>query len=93
MNLSKIIFIVSTGLFVSLQYYIWLEEDGYRSVSAEKKELLDQTNINQGLSIRNEILKAEITDLREGDEAIEEIARSQLGMIASDEMFFILIER
>jgi cell division protein FtsB len=93
MNLSKVIFIVSSGLFLSLQYFIWLSDEGYQSVNTEKRRLLDQTSINQALSIRNEILKAEITDLREGDEAIEEIARSQLGMIASDELFFHLIKR
>jgi cell division protein FtsB len=92
MNVSKLTFIALAVIFFYIQYFIWLADDGYQSVSIEKQRLVTQGDGNKALSIRNEILKAEITSLREGDEAIEEIARSELGMIAPDETFFVVIK-
>ena len=51
-----------------------------------------QKQVNQGLKARNASLDAEVRDLKQGYDAIEERARSELGMIKQDEMFFQVLD-
>lgn len=55
-------------------------------------QLAAQQQITRQTEIRNALLDAEVRDLKQGSEAIEERARSDLGMIKSDEIFFQLLE-
>ena len=52
----------------------------------------EQQQINQQAEQRNALLDAEVRDLKQGSEAIEERARSELGMIKSDEVFFQILD-
>ena len=74
-------------LLVLMQYPLWLGEGGWLAVRQGAKKLETQERLNQRLRERNETLQAEVSDLKQGREAIEERARSELGMIAPDETF------
>ena len=79
-------------LLVLLQYKLWLGDgslaevwDLYRQVELQKEE-------NQRLQERNQALEAEVQDLKQGLESIEERAREELGMIKEGETFYQIIE-
>lgn len=78
---------ILAALLVLLQYPLWLGEGGWLAVRQGNKNLNTQQILNQRLRERNETLLAEVSDLKQGREAIEERARSELGMIAPDETF------
>lgn len=79
-------------LFVLLQYKLWVGDgslaevwDLYRQTELQKQE-------NQRLQERNQALEAEVEDLKQGLDSIEERAREELGMIRDDETFYHIIE-
>lgn len=75
------------ALLMLLQYPLWLGDGGWLAVRQGANRLETQHLLNQRLRERNETLQAEVSDLKQGREAIEERARSELGMIAPDETF------
>lgn len=75
------------ALLVLMQYPLWFGEGGWLAVRLGNKNVQTQQTLNQRLLERNEALLAEVSDLKQGREAIEERARSELGMIAPDETF------
>ena len=79
-------------IFLSLQLQLWLGEGSVRSLSLLESELDDQQAANADLQARNRILEIEVVDLKNGLEAVEERARSELGMIGDDEVFYLIIE-
>ncbi|MGB5408347.1 MAG: cell division protein FtsB [Thiogranum sp.] len=79
-------------LFVLLQYKLWVGDgslaevwDLYRQTELQKQE-------NQRLHERNQALEAEVQDLKQGLDSIEERAREELGMIKDSETFYQIIE-
>jgi cell division protein FtsB len=85
---------VLAGLFLvlilALQYPIWLGRGGWLRVHELDRQVQAQKKNNDALAVRNAALDADVRDLKHGYEAIEERARSELGMIRSDEVFFQL---
>jgi cell division protein FtsB len=79
------------GLLVVLQGRLWLTDDGWREVSRLRASVATQEAENEKLMERNARLKAEVSDLKEGSEALEELARSDLGMVGPDESFFLFV--
>jgi cell division protein FtsB len=77
-------------LILGLQYPLWLGKGGWLRVRELNTQVEAQKNVNAGLKARNAALDAEVRDLKQGTEAIEERARSELGMIRQDEIFFQL---
>jgi cell division protein FtsB len=77
-------------LVLALQYPMWLGKGGWLQVRETDRQLALQKEANAKLKARNEALDADVRDLKTGSEAIEERARSELGMIRSDEVFFQL---
>ena len=73
-------------LFLS-QIKLWFGSYGVIRLSALRAELDTQLAENNSLIKRNEALNAQVRELREGKEALEERARSQLGMIKEGELF------
>lgn len=78
---------ILAALLVMMQYPLWLGEGGWLKVRQGNRDVQAQQVLNQRLRERNETLLAEVSDLKQGREAIEERARSELGMIAPDEIF------
>lgn len=73
---------------LALQYRLWISPDGMRDLWRTKSAIEAQAAENARLSERNRRLAAEVRDLKEGRAAIEERARTDLGMIGANETFF-----
>ena len=80
-------------LFVVLQAQLWLGGRGMPGVHRLEAAVQTQREENARLEARNQRLSAEVRDLKEGLEAVEERARTDLGMIGRDETFYQLVER
>jgi len=78
-------------LLIALQYKLWLGEGGFADVRRLEQRVAEQAQENEILSQRNRELQAEVEDLRQGYEAIEERARSELGMIREEEEFYQVV--
>jgi len=75
---------------VLLQARLWVSEDGLAEVRRLQREVALQREQNQRLAERNERLRAEVRDLKSGSAALEERARSDLGLIVPGETFFVV---
>ena len=78
------------ALIAALQYPMWLGKGGWLQVREYDRQVGLQRDANGKLKERNDALEADVRDLKTGFEAIEERARSELGMIRQDEVFFQL---
>lgn len=92
MKVLVVVLLVLLVLLGVLQYRLWLEPGGIRAVRELESTLDEQRGTIERLTIRNRRLAAEILDLKHGLEAIEERARSEIGMIKDDEIFYQIIE-
>ena len=81
---------VFIALIVALQYPMWLGKGGWVLVREYDRQVALQRDANAKLKLRNDALDADVRDLKTGYEAVEERARSELGMIRQDEVFFQL---
>ena len=87
------IFVVAALLIsAGLQYRLWVGEGSFAHVNDLRSQVSLRTAENKSRQQRNEILRAEILDLKQGLEAVEDIARSELGLIKKGETFFLLVE-
>jgi cell division protein FtsB len=80
------------ALIVLIQYPLWLGKGSWLRVWEVDQQIRAQRDTNRQLKARNDGLEAEVRDLKVGVEAIEERARSELGMIRNDEIFFQVLE-
>lgn len=87
MKPQNILITVLVVLLVVSQIKLWFGDYGVVRLAALKKELAKQVDENNRLIKRNESLHAQVKELREGKEALEERARNQLGMIKEGEVF------
>jgi cell division protein FtsB len=88
----RILIAVLIILILALQYRLWVGEGSLAEVAALRDQLEAQKLENQQLRERNAALDAEVQDLKTGYAAIEERARSELGMIRNDEIFYQVID-
>jgi cell division protein FtsB len=79
------------ALIVALQYPMWLGKGGWLQVRELDRQLAAQKEANAKLKVRNDALDADVRDLKEGTEAVEERARQELGMIKRDEVFYQVV--
>lgn len=79
-------------ILLLLQYRLWFSHDGLPSVLHIHRAVSLQQQENDILSERNKVLAAEVHDLKSGLDALEERARSELGMIKPGETFFQIID-
>lgn len=84
--------LILVALIAALQYPLWLGKGSWLRVWEVDREVTKQKEINQTLKARNASLDAEVRDLKQGYGAIEERARSELGMVKRDEIFFQVLE-
>jgi len=89
MRLLALAFAVMIAL---IQYPLWLGKGSWLRVWEVEQQIRVQRETNQKLQVRNAVLDAEVGNLKQGLDAIEERARSELGMIKQDEMFFQLLD-
>lgn len=90
MHLMIVLLVV---LLAALQLRLWVGEGSMADVHGLKQEIAAQEDELVRLRARNQELQAEVMDLRQGVEALEERARRDLGMIKPGEIFIQIIER
>jgi cell division protein FtsB len=88
----RLLAIVLGALVLLIQYPLWLGKGGVLRVWETERQIEVQREANAKLQLRNAALDAEVRDLKQGLEAVEERARSELGMIRKDEIFFQVLE-
>ncbi|MBK8815090.1 MAG: cell division protein FtsB [Methylococcaceae bacterium] len=88
----KILIAVIILLIIHLQYRLWVGDGSVAQIKEYEARLETVKEKVKEKKERNEALYAEIEDLRKGQEAIEERARDELGMIKENETFFQVIE-
>jgi len=84
----KILAGVLCALILAIQYPLWLGKGGWLRVWDVDRQVDEQHARNERLEVRNGALAAEVKDLKQGFDAVEERARYELGMVKDDEVFF-----
>jgi cell division protein FtsB len=80
------------ALLLLLQLRLWVSDDGYRAAWRLSAGIVAQQEENEALRDRNRALAAEVRDLKTGLDAVEEIARSELGMMRQGETLYQVVE-
>ncbi|RCU51870.1 MULTISPECIES: cell division protein FtsB [Corallincola] len=88
----RLLWIILLIIFALLQQRLWFGKNSIRDAVSVHDRVAVQAEANNRLQQRNELMYAEINDLRNGNEAIEERARNELGMIKQGETFYRIIE-
>ena len=84
----KVLAGILVALILAIQYPLWLGKGGWLRAWDVDRQVDAQRTRNERLEIRNGALAADVKDLKQGHEAIEERARYELGMVKNDEVFF-----
>jgi cell division protein FtsB len=79
---------ILSALILAIQYPLWLGKGGWMRVWDVDRQVEAQNVKNERLELRNSALAADVRDLKQGTDAIEERARYELGMVKNDELFF-----
>jgi cell division protein FtsB len=85
--------VVLALIVLALQLRLWVSEEGFRGVSRLREQVANQRENNGDLIQRNRRLEAEVYDLKKGFAALEERARSDLGLVGSNESFYIYSDK
>ncbi|HEY6095205.1 MAG TPA: cell division protein FtsB [Gallionellaceae bacterium] len=83
--------LILLAVVVLLQYPLWFGKGGWFKVWDIGRQLDEQKKANQQVQLRNAVLDAEVRDLKQGTDAIEEHARTELGMIKPGEVFYQVV--
>lgn len=87
-RLTPVLLLIVAGL----QYSLWFGKGGWMRVWDVDRQLQAQRESNRGLKLRNAAMEAEVRDLKQGLDAVEERARSELGLTRQDEIFIQVLE-
>ena len=87
----RVVTLILFILLLLLQFKLWLGEGGFREVARLETRVVNQQQQNDDLLQRNAELHAEVEDLRERLDAVEERARSELGLIKPAEQFYQVV--
>jgi cell division protein FtsB len=88
-----VLLVVLALLLAALQWHLWTGAGGRTAVAALEAQAAELSRENGGLDQRNDALAAEVEDLKSGEAAVEERARSELGMIRPGEVFYRVVDR
>ena len=81
------------ALILAIQYPLWMGKGSWLKVWEFSRQVDQQKAKNMQLATRNAGLDAEVRDLKQGIDAVEERARVELGMIKSDEVFYQIVDK
>jgi len=88
----RLIFGITISLLVLLQYSLWFSENSLPNAWELKRQVNQQTQENMRLAERNRLLDADVLNLKNGLDVVEEKARLELGMIKQGETFYHVIK-
>lgn len=83
--------LILIALLIGLQIKLWIGDGGMRDLRAIRARVAEQKAENAKLQQRNEALHADVEDLKQGRDAVEARARSQLGLIKPGEVFYQVV--
>ncbi len=92
MTLLRPLVIGLSILLVVLQYKLWFSDKGVPRLWEMERSIIEQIDLNRQIDACNRALRAEVVDLKSGQEALEERARSDLGMVKPGEIFISLVD-
>ncbi len=87
----RVVTYILLALLLLLQYPLWLGKGSWLKVWDIGRQVEAQKQINEQTQKRNAALDAEVRDLKRGTDALEERARSELGMVKQGEVFFQIV--
>lgn len=87
----KPVFLALAILFVLLQYQLWFADGGIISIHRLNQAIEKQQQANAKLIERNHTLGADVRDLKNGNDAVAERARNDLGMVKQGEVFYQIV--
>lgn len=90
--MSRLLALILLAVLILLQIKLWAGAGGWREVEQLETTVATQTAENATLEQRNAALGAEVDDLKQGQAAVEERARAELGMIKPGEVFYRVVE-
>ena len=79
-------------ILLGLHYRLWIGAGSWADVAALERKIEQQADKNERLVARNQLLEGEVISLKSGLDAIEERARSDLGMIKHNETFYLVVD-
>ena len=88
----KALLVLLASLLALVQFRLWVGDESLAEVWRLRQAIAHQSSENILLKGRNQRLEAEVRDLKNGLEAVEERARMELGMIRRDEIYFQIVE-
>jgi len=88
----RLIGLLLLALLLWLQYRLWMGDAGLPAAHGLQLRVEAQREENRGLAQRNAVLAAEVDNLKSGEAAVEERARTELGMIRPGETFYRVVE-
>ena len=83
--IGRVIFVVLLLMFLGVQYKLWFDKGSVPRAHALEQDLADLKAKNEDAKLKNAVLDADVRDLEKAGEAIEERARSELGMVKKGE--------
>lgn len=89
----RLLALLLIALLILLQIKFWTGDGGWRQAEQLERSVQLQKNENEKLQQRNDALSAEVEDLKSGEDAVEERARAELGMIKPGETFYRVVEQ
>ncbi len=89
----KWLWLIALSLLAAMQYRLWVGEGSIAHVSQLKQQIAEQQRENEQLLERNRVLTAEVIELKQGLETVEERARHELGMVKQGETLFQLSDQ
>jgi cell division protein FtsB len=92
MRMLRVLVLVLAVMLAWLQYRLWFGAGGQGELAQLREAIARQERDNEGRQQRNDALAAEVEDLKSGEAAVEERARSELGMIKPGETFYRVVE-
>jgi len=92
MRMLRVLVLVLAVMLAWLQYRLWFGAGGQGELAQLREAIARQERDNAGRQQRNDALAAEVEDLKSGEAAVEERARSELGMIRPGETFYRVVE-
>lgn len=87
----RLLTVIMLALVLTLQYRVWFGQHGMQDLRELQNDVARQQQNNESLQQRNQLIAADIDDLRNAMEAVEERARNELGLVLSEETFFRLV--
>lgn len=84
--------LILIALLIGLQLKLWSASGGMREVQSLRVAVKKQSDENAKLLQRNQAVRADVVDLKHGDQAVESRARTELGLIKPGETFYQVVE-